>query len=65
MARMSKGLLEELAFGGIDVEIPTYVRNDYSDAAYQVDSANTAIGEKRMDGLLESKRGTREKPMAK
>ena len=56
MARMLKGLLAELLFGGIDVEIQTYVGNDYSDDAYQVDSANTAAGEKRPNALLESNR---------
>ena len=42
MARIVKGLLEELMFGDIVVEIPTYVRNDNSDALYRVDSVNTA-----------------------
>ena len=53
MARTLKGLLAELMRGYIGVEIPTYVRNDNSDAVYRVDSVNTATGEKRLNGLLE------------
>ena len=45
MARMLKGLLAELTFWNIGVEIPKYVRIDNSDAAYQVDSVNTATSE--------------------
>ena len=52
MSRMLDGLLAELLFGDIYVEIPTYVREDYSDDAYHVDAANTAESEKRMNGLL-------------
>ena len=46
MARMSKGMLAELTFGNTGVEIPTYVRNDNSDALYPVDSVNTATNAK-------------------
>ena len=45
MARMSKGLLSGLAFGNMGVEIPTYVRNDNSDALYQAGSVNTVANE--------------------
>ena len=58
---MLKGLLAELFFGDIDIEIPTYVRNDYSDDAYQVDSANTSTSEKRTNGILERDREELEK----
>ena len=54
MSRMSKGLLSELLFGDIGVKIPTYVENDNSTAAYQVDSANAVANGKRLNGLLES-----------
>ena len=37
--------------------VPTYVRTDNADAAYQVDSANSATDEKRLNGLLERNRG--------
>ena len=50
MDRMLKCLLAELMFANMSVEIPTYVRNDNSDGAYQVDSVNTATGEKRLNG---------------
>ena len=56
MARMLKFLLDELTSGNIGAEIPTYVRNDNSDAAYRVDSANTVTNEKRLTGVLESNR---------
>ena len=56
MARMLNGLLSELSLGDVGVEIPTYVRNDNSDAVYQVDSVNTATNEKRPDGFLEINR---------
>ena len=52
MARMLKGLLAELMFGHMGVEIHTCVRNDNSDAVYQVDSVNTLTNEKRPNGLL-------------
>ena len=52
MAMMLKGLLAELMFANVGVEIPTYVRNDNSDAVYQVDSINTAGNEKRVNGFL-------------
>ena len=56
MARMLKGLLDELTFGNMVVEIPTYVRNDNSDASYHVDAVNTVTNEKRLNGFLESNR---------
>ena len=56
MAWMLNGLLAELLFGDIMVEIPKYVRNDNSTAAYQVDSPNTVTNEKRLSGFLESNR---------
>ena len=31
-----KGLWEELIFGNVGARIPTYVRNDNSDAAYKI-----------------------------
>ena len=37
MARMLKGRLSELTFGNMGLAIPTYARNDNSDALYQVD----------------------------
>ena len=39
---MLKGLLPELIFGSIGAGVPTYIRNDNSDAAYRVDYANSA-----------------------
>ena len=36
--------------------IPTYVRSDNSDAARQVDSANTVTNGKRINGIPESNR---------
>ena len=45
MTRALEGLLYELIFGNMGVGIPAYVRNDNSDAAYQVDSVNTATSE--------------------
>ena len=42
---ISQGLLAELIFGNMGVAIPTYVRNDNSDAAYQVGSVNTVTNE--------------------
>ena len=56
MARMLRGLLGELTFGDMGVEIPTYVRNGNSDSLYQVDSVNTATSEKRLNGFLDSNR---------
>ena len=64
MDRMLKGLLADLLFGNIGLEIPTYVRNDNSTAAYQVDSANTVTNAKHLNGLPESNRGIREKQLA-
>ena len=60
MAAMLRGLLAELTLVNIGAEVPTYVRNDNPDAAYQVDSGNTATGEKQLNGFLESNRGARE-----
>ena len=54
---MLKGLVAELLFGNIGVEIPTYVRSDNSTVAYQVDPANAVTSEKRLAGFLESNRG--------
>ena len=56
VTRMLNGILEELLYGNIGVRMPTYVRNDNSAVAYQVDSANTATNEKRINGFLESNR---------
>ena len=50
MDRMLKGLLAALLFANIGVAIPTYVRNDNSTVAYQVDSVNTVTNEKRLNG---------------
>ena len=49
MARMLKDLLSELTFGNMGEGIPTYVRNDNSDASYPVDSVNTATNGKRLN----------------
>ena len=56
MARMLKGLLDELLFWNIWVSIPTYVCDDNSTLVYQVDSANTVTNEKRLNGFLGSNR---------
>ena len=40
----------------IGVAIPTYVRNDNSTVAYQVDSVSTVTNGKRLNGLVESNR---------
>ena len=56
MARMLKGLSAELTRGNMRVWIPTYVRNDNSDASYLVDSANTVTNEKRLNAFLWSNR---------
>ena len=53
---MLEGLIAEFTFGNMGTRIPTYVRNANSDAAYQVDSANTATSEKCLNGPLESNR---------
>ena len=57
MDRMLKGLLAELLYGNIGVEIPTYVQNDNTEAAYRADSLNTVANGKRPNGFLESNRG--------
>ena len=43
-AMMLSGRLEELTCGNTGAEIPHYVRFDNSEAAYRVDSVNTAPG---------------------
>ena len=53
MATMSNGHLAELIFGNMGPEIPTYVRNDNSDAAYRADTANILNNEKRLNVFLE------------
>ena len=58
MAGALKGILAELLFGNIGVVIPTYVRNDNSDAAYRSDYVNTVENGKRLNGFLESNRGS-------
>ena len=45
MDRMLKGLLADLIFLNMGEGVQTYVRNDSSESAYQVDSANTATKE--------------------
>ena len=52
MARMLNGLLPELIFGYIGVEIPTYVRNDNCAILYQVESVKSVSNEKRPNGSL-------------
>ena len=47
VARMLKGVIAELTFGYMGVAVPTYVRNDNSDASYQADSANPVTNAKR------------------
>ena len=56
MERTSIGLLAELKFGNMGAEMPTYYRNDNSDAVCQADSVNTSPGGKRLNGFLESNR---------
>ena len=51
---MSKDLIAELLFGNIGVAIPTYVRNDNSTVAYQIDAVNAVTNEKRLNGFIES-----------
>ena len=63
MAGMLKWLLPVLLFGNIGAAIPTYVRNDNSDAAYRVDSVNSATGEKRINGLIGRNREARKERM--
>ena len=55
MARMSKGLLTELLFGNIGVEIPTYVRDDNSKVVYQVDPAETVTNAKEFKSFSRKK----------
>ena len=43
------------------MEIPTYVRNDNSDAVYQVDSSNTVTSGKRLNAFLDNNREEIEK----
>ena len=54
-------ILSELLFGNMGAAIPTYVRNDNADAAYQVDSSNSVTSEKRLIGLIERNRGNRKR----
>ena len=56
MARMLKGLLSELLFGNVGMEIPTYVRNDNSTVLHQVDSPSTVTDEKRLNDFPGSNR---------
>ena len=51
MARMLKGLLDELMFGNLVVEIPTSGRSDKPEESYHVDSANSAANGKRLNGF--------------
>ena len=62
MAMLLKGLLAELLFGNIGVEIPTYVKNDNNNNGIlqQIEPTGTVSNEKRLNGLLESNRGDRE-----
>ena len=46
-----KGLLAELLFGNIGVEIPTYVRNDNYKILQQVEPMKTVSGEKDRMGF--------------
>ena len=46
MARVLKGLLAELLFGNIGVEIPTYVRNDNRTIIYQVETTKSVSNAK-------------------
>ena len=46
---------------GYRVAIPTYVGNDNSTVAYQVDSSNTVTKGTRLNGFLESNRGELER----
>ena len=56
MGMVLKCLLSELTFGNMGgwVEIPTYIRNDNSDASYQVDASNTVTNGARLKAFLES-----------
>ena len=53
MARMLKGLLPELLFGNIGVELPTYVRNNNYKILQQAESTKSVSLGKRPNGLLE------------
>ena len=59
MAMMLKGLLSDLLFGNIGVEIPTYVRNDNCTLLYHVESAKSVSSGKRPNVFLETNRGVR------
>ena len=52
-----KGLLAELIFGNIGVEILTYVRNDNLKILQQVGSIKSVSEKKRLSGFFESNRG--------
>ena len=56
MDRMLKGILEELLFGNIGVEISTYVRSDNFKILQQVESVKSVSKEKRLSGFFESNR---------
>ena len=53
---MLKGLLAELLFGNIGVEIPTYVRNDNYGIPQQVESTKSVSNGKRLNWFLERNR---------
>ena len=57
------GVLPELLFGNMGAELPTYGRIDITCAADQVDSPNTVANGKRINGFLESNRGSRKERM--
>ena len=57
MDMVLKGLFRWVNIRKCGAVIPTYVRNDNSDAAYRVGSATTVTNDKRINGLLESKMG--------
>ena len=56
MDRMLNGVLSELLFGNVGVEIPTYLRSDNSTVLYQVDSVNIITNGWRLNGFLERNR---------
>ena len=49
VARASECHVAEFIFGNMGIEIPTYVRNDNSDASYHADCVNTETNEKRLN----------------
>ena len=56
MVRALNGLLSELFFGNLRLEIPTYVHNDNSSVVYQVNAENIVANAKRVNGFLASNR---------